>query len=403
MTSGQQVPASTATPRVAVLAGTPQLVRAARALGIGTVFVHDAAQPAPPVAAEADAALAVDLTDTDALYAALAPLHAERPFARVLSLTERGLLPTAAVAERLRLPGNSLHTVRLLQDKQRMRELLNARGVSPVRTAAPRDAGDLAAFCRTTGGPVILKPAAGTASQAVFRVAGPPAAEEVWQAFRRAGGTRPIAEEYLDGPEISVESFSHDGKHTVLAVTDKLVGSSFVEMGHSQPSALPAPVLAEVTTLVHTFLDTVGLTEGPAHTEVKVTGRGPRILESHNRIGGDKIRELLRRAYGLDVVALTAGCPLGLLPPPAEPPVPRRGAAIRFLIPPPGTVRRLTLPDTAGTTAEIRLDVAVGDEVHPVRSSRDRAGYVIADGTDSVDAARVCAGLAARVQIETGE
>ncbi|WP_250306267.1 ATP-grasp domain-containing protein [Streptomyces sp. A 4/2] len=400
MTFGQQAPA---TPRIAVLAGTPQLVRTASALGIDTVFAYDETHPAPPTAAEAGVSLAVDLTDTDALHAALAPLHAERPFTRVLSLTERGLLPTAAVAERLGLPGNSLHAVSLLRDKQRMRELLNARGISPVHTDAPRAAAELAAFCRATGGPVILKPAAGSASQAVFRVSGPEAAEEVWRAFESAGGNRPIAEEYLDGPEISVESFSYGGKHTVLMVTDKLVGTAFVETGHTQPSTLPAHVVNEVAVLVRAFLDTVGLTEGPAHTEVKVTKKGPRILESHNRIGGDKIRELLFRTCGLDVVALTAGCPLGLLDPPTESPTARRGAAIRFLTPSPGTVRHIALPDVDGTTAKIRLDVSVGDQVHPVRSSRDRAGYVIADGTDAADAARVSEELADRVLIETGE
>ncbi|NEB00666.1 ATP-grasp domain-containing protein [Streptomyces sp. SID13726] len=396
MTSGQQ---ASAAPRLAVLAGTPQLVRAARTLGIETVFVHDAGRPAPPVAAEADLALAADLADIDALHAALAPLHAERPFGRVLSLTEHGLLPTAAVAERLGLPGNALHTVELLQDKRRMRELLDSRGVGPVRTTAPDGPAGLAAFCRTTGGPVILKPSAGTGSQAVFRVAGAEQAADVWRAFEAAGGTLPIAEEYLDGPEISVESFSHDGKHTVLAVTDKSVGPAFVETGHTQPSALSAPILAEVSALVHAFLDAVGLTEGPAHTEVKVTSKGPRVLESHNRIGGDKIRELLRRAYALDVVALTAGCPFGLLRPPAEPPVARRGAAIRFLTPAPGTVRRITLPDTP---AEIHLAVSPGDVVRPVRSSQDRAGYVIADGTDAADAARICEDVASRVRIDTG-
>jgi biotin carboxylase len=400
MTTGQQMPA---TPRLAVLAGTPELVRAAHALDIDTVFVHDAAEPAPPVAAEADATVAADLADTDTLYAALAPLHAGHPFGRVLSLTEHGLLPAAAVAERLGVPGNSLRTIALLQDKQSMRELLNARGIGPVRSAAPRSAADLAEFCRTTCGPVILKPAAGTASQAVFRVPGPQAAADVWQAFEAAGGTQPVAEEYLDGPEVSVETFSHDGKHTVLAVTDKLVGPSFVETGHTLPGALPAPVLDEIAALVRDFLDAVGLTEGPAHTEVKVTRRGPRVLESHNRIGGDKIRELLRRALNLDVVSLTAGCAFGLLPPPPEAPVARRGAAIRFLTPPPGTVRRIGVPDTAGSTAEIHLDVEVGDRIRPVRRSKDRAGYVIADGPDAAEAARTCEELADRVLIETGE
>ncbi|MEV5844056.1 ATP-grasp domain-containing protein [Streptomyces sp. NPDC051985] len=400
MTAGFQVPA---TPRLAVLVGTPQLVRASRALGIDTVFVHDCAEPRPAVAAEADTALAADLADTDALAAALAPLHADRAFHRVLSLTEHGLLPAAAVAERLGIPGNSLHTVRLLQDKRRMRQRLDARGITPVRTASPADAGELAAFCRTTGGPVILKPATGTASQAVFRVDGPDDAGAVWRAFEAAGGVAPIAEEYLDGPEISVESFSHEGRHIVLALTDKLVGPSFVELGHTLPSTLPAAVRREVTTLVEAFLDAVGLTEGPAHTEIKVTARGPRVLESHNRIGGDKIRELLRLAMGLDLVSLTAGCPLGLLPPPTPTAETARAAAVRFLTPPPGVVRGVSVPDTQGSNAVIQLDVGVGDRIGPVRRSQDRAGYVLTDGANPAGAARACEELARRVLIDTGE
>jgi biotin carboxylase len=389
------------TPRIAVIAGAPLLVGAARDLGIETVFVHDAFQPTPPVAAEADMTIAVDLSDLDALHAALAPLHAARPFARVMSLTEHGLLPAAAAGERLQVLGNSLHTVRLLRDKRRMREVLNSHGISPVRAAAPTNQAELGSFCRMVGGPVILKPAAGTGSEAVIRVATADLAAEAWRAFGAAGGVDPIAEEYLDGPEVSVETFSHGGRHALLAVTDKLVNASFVEVGHTQPSTLSAPVLAEVDALVRAFLNVIQLTEGPAHTEIRITAQGPRIIESHNRIGGDKISELLRRVYGLDMLALTAGCPLGLLRPPTDAPVARGGAAIRFLMPPPGTVCSIVVPDTGGTTADIHLKVAVGDQVRPGQTVDDRAGYIMVDGVDAADAAAVCEDLAARVLIET--
>ena len=394
---------SAVTPRIAVIAGAPDLVGTAHDLGIETVFVHDERVPRPPVADEADMALAVNLSDSDALHSALAPLHATRPFARVMSLTEHGLVPAASAAERLGIPGNSLDTVRMLRDKRRMREVLNARGISPVQVSAPAHAADLAEFCRTVGGPVILKPSAGSSSKAIVLVETADLAADAWRAFETAGGIDPIAEEYIDGPEVSVESYSHEGRHTLLAITDKLINDAFVEVGHSQPSVLDMPVLQEVDKLVRTFLDAVGLREGPAHTEVRITSNGPRIIESHDRIGGDKISELLRRVYGLDLLAITAGCPLDLLPPPSPAPVARGGAAIRFLLPTPGTVTRIVVPDTHGTTAEIRVKVAVGDRVRPVRSSEDRAGYVMVDGTDAADASRICKDLAARVLIETGQ
>ena len=56
----------------------------------------------------------------------------------------------------------------------------------------------------------------------------------------RSGGV--IIEEFLQGNEVSVEVMVLNGKPTVLNVTDKLTTGAphFVEMGHSQPSRLPA-------------------------------------------------------------------------------------------------------------------------------------------------------------------
>ncbi|MFI0982528.1 ATP-grasp domain-containing protein [Streptomyces sp. NPDC021093] len=387
-------------PVVAVVAGTPQLTGAARSLGVRTVFVHAPDGPRPKAAAAADHVVAVDLEDTGAVHDALAPFHARHPLARVLSLTEQGLLPAAAAAQALGVPGNSLHTVRLLQDKRRMRELLDAQGLSPVRSRSLTSPADLAAFCREVGGSVILKPAAGTASRAVTRVDGPGEADAAWGRFVRAGGTDALTEEFLDGPEISVEGFTHQGRHSIVALTDKQVLPSLVETGHTMPSTLPPSELHEAAELTVAFLDAVGLREGPSHTEVKLTGRGPRIVESHNRIGGDKIRELVHRTYGIDLVALTVGCPLGLLPAPADRPLAAGGAAIRFLTPAPGRVRHIRTPDTDGRTAVIELDVGVGDVIAPVRQSPDRAGYVLANGTDAADAARRCEHLARQVLID---
>jgi biotin carboxylase len=393
---------ASAPPRLAVVAGTPQLVRAARDLGIATVLVFDAAGPAPDVAVQADETIPVDLSDRAALLAVLGPMHAAIPFGRVLSLTEKGLVPAAVAGDALGLPGNPLGTVHTLQDKRRMRQLLADRGLSPVRSRPVDSADDVAAFVEAVGVPAILKPSAGTGSTAVLRIGSAAEVGGAWTRFVAAGGQDAVVEEFLDGPEVSVETFSHEGRHTLVTVTDKTILPSFVESGHTVPSTLDPVQTSSAADLVRAFLDTVGLREGPAHTELKLTPDGPRIIESHNRIGGDKIRELVSRAFGIDLVRLTVGVPFGLLPALREPPVPHGGAAIRFLLPSPGTVRRITTPPLPATGEPVlELDVAVGDVVRPVRSSDDRVGYVLAEGADAAEAAERCALLRDRILIET--
>ena len=116
-------------------------------------------------------------------------------------------------------------------------------------------------------------------------------------------------EEYLDGPEISVETLSFDGRHVVVAVTDKETRRP--RLRRDRPFAaqrlLGRDCCARSTRLVTDFLDAVGLRNGPGHTEVKLTSRGPRIVESHNRIGGDRINELAEIAYGVDMERYALG------------------------------------------------------------------------------------------------
>lgn len=47
-----------------------------------------------------------------------------------------------------------------------------------------------------------------------------------------------MVEEYMEGPEVSVETLSVNGVCHVIQITDKLTTDApyFVEMGHSQPS-----------------------------------------------------------------------------------------------------------------------------------------------------------------------
>ncbi|MFI6831295.1 ATP-grasp domain-containing protein [Kribbella sp. NPDC050241] len=406
-------------PRVLVVGGKLKHVCKARELGLDVVHVQFPNEYDRGHWPYVDQALLLDYGDIDRLLPLVRALHAAYPFQAAVSLTELGLLPTARINEALGLRGESVETVELLLDKWRMRRHLAARDISPVASAVGRSGQDIREFVKAHGLPIIVKPVRESGSLGVFRVRGQADVDVVADRYRSlddvqwAAGDLAFAdsfheflmEEFLDGPEISVETLSFDGRHVIVAVTDKEVGGAgFVEIGHSQPSGLSAGTLGEVTQLVTGFLDAVGLRNGPGHTEVKLTSRGPRIVESHNRIGGDRINELAEIAYGVDMERYALGAGFALVEPLATSPEPRGGAAVRFITPEPGRVVEVTGVDAVRADpayVDLRLDVKPGDEVPPLTWNEDKVGHVIARGSTAAEAIAHGKRLAAAIQVRT--
>jgi biotin carboxylase len=413
---------ATGRPRVLIIGGKLKLVRKARDLGLDVVYVqypHAYDRGHWPYV---DQALLLDYGDIDRLLPLAQALHEAYPFQAAVSQFELGLLPAARINEALGLGGESVATVELLLDKWRMRRHLAARGISPVAAAVGRSTQDVREFVEAHGLPIIVKPIRESGSVAVFCIRDRADVDVVAERFRSfddghwavgdlfsAGSSFDefLMEEFLDGPEISVETLSFDGRHVVVAVTDKeeLGGSSgFVEIGFSQPSGCSAETLREVTRLVTDFLDAVGLRNGPAHTEVRLTSGGPRILESHNRVAGFAINEMIESAYGVDMERYALGARFGVVEPLTTSPEPRGGAAVRFLTPEPGRVVEVTGVDAVRADpafVDLQLNVEPGDEVRPLTWNDDHAGYVTARGATATEAIAHGRRLAAAIHIRT--
>ncbi|HEY1622723.1 MAG TPA: ATP-grasp domain-containing protein [Streptosporangiaceae bacterium] len=328
-------------------------------------------------------------------------LHQVRPFAAVFGITENALLPAAALTSRLSLPGAGIDTARVLTDKWAMRAHLAERGLSPVRAALGSTAADLRAFGAEAGFPFIAKPVAGTGSFGINLVRGQDQADDVVSRITRTGATAFLMEEFLDGKEISVESFSFGGRHVVVTLTDKLSGADFIEVGHCMPALVDGETAAEVAELTGRFLDAVGLTDGPSHVEVKLTSRGPRIVEGHCRRGGDHFNDLIRMVFGVDMEALTVGWALGRADPILQSPTANGAAAIHFVHAGQGEVLAVDGADSVRAQpgiVDVQLSFGVGDQIGPVRWSLDRPGYVIATGPDPAAAAATARAGAERIQ-----
>ena len=411
-------PGGTGRPRILVIGGRVQQVRKARELGLDVVHAQYPDEYDRGHWPYVDQALLLDYGQLDRLLPLVRALHEVYPFQSAVSLFELGLLPAARINEALGLVGESVATVELLMDKWRMRRHLAARGISPVASAVGRSAQDVREFVEAHGLPIIVKPIRESGSLAVFCIRDRADVDAVAERFRSLDGQFAakdlssadsfdefLMEEYLDGPEVSVETLSFDGRHVVVAVTDKECGGpGFVEIGHSQPSGCPAGTLREITQLVTEFLDAVELRNGPGHTEVKLTSRGPRIIESHNRIGGDRIPDLTEIAYGVDMERYAVGAGFGVLEPLTASPEPRGGAAIRFLTPEPGRVVEVTGVDAVRADpafVDLRLELEPGDVVPPLTWNEDKVGHVITRGATAAEAIAHGRRLAEAIHVRT--
>jgi biotin carboxylase len=159
-------------------------------------------------------------------------------------------------------------------------------------------------------------------------------------------------------------------------------------VGHALPARLAPGERDAIVATVTEFLTVMGLTDGPSHTEIRLSGRGPVVIESHNRGGGDFIGELVRAAYGIDLTGHAVGWAAGTVPPFPADPQPLAAACVRFLTGEPGTVTAVggaeQVAERPGVLAA-RITAKPGDRVRPLRDNWDRLGFVAvrADDTDT--------------------
>lgn len=406
---GRPAPAKAAkAKRVLVVAGRPGKLKVARRLGFEVVYLQQPQAFGEAHRAAVDEALLLDYGRVDRVLPAVAGLHAAAPLDLVVSFTEPGLIPAAVIAEHLGLPGNPADTARTLRDKHALRRRLAACGIESHPCAQVSSAAELKAFGHAHGYPVMLKPIDGTGSQDVRRIDGPEQAERAFDGRdeEMAAGPGLLAEAFLTGREISVETVSQHGRHLVVALTEKFIDENFVEQGHVVPARVGPQERAAVERLVVRLLDAVGLVEGCAHTEVMLTADGPVTIESHNRMGGDRIYELVRLSHGTDLEQLSFSLPLDQDVLPDAPPEPDGAAAVWFVRAEPGRVVAVDGAERAASSpgvCEVSVTVAPGDRVGPVRSSAHRIGYVIATGTDADEALSRARAAAATIAVRTEE
>jgi len=289
----------------------------------------------------------VDITDMDhdAAAAALAP---HRPDG-IVSFVDDHLVTAAAIAARLGLSYHSPEVAVGLADKRRQRDLLARAGVAGPRFWSLGPGPPAAAFEEVPAAvtfPVVAKPAARSGSRGIRLATDRAQLAEVVA----AGPTRGwVVEEYLEdacgmrsdfASYLSVESVLGSGEVSHVAITSRFpLASEFRETGNFIPVRLPPPLERSVLATPSDALAALGVTSAAAHTEIKLTPDGPRLIEVNGRPGG-RPPFVLRAAAGVNLFALTCQAAAGI-PVHVDGPVRCRAVGCWLMVQPPVTARRV--------------------------------------------------------------
>lgn len=202
----------------------------------------------------------------------------------------------ARLAERYGLPGSGLGAAQILRDKALLRQVSAAAGIANPASVRVNGPDGVREFLGGRDGPVVLKPANRQAAVGTRVIRDPAEVERAWaDCLVQDEGVfvpdRPmelsmLAEEYLDGPEFSVEMLVRDGHPLFVNVTGKQLfpGPHPVEMAHIVPADIPQELARTLGAQTARVVAAVGFRDGIVHCEWIVSGGVPHLVECAGRL-----------------------------------------------------------------------------------------------------------------------
>ncbi|SDU44242.1 ATP-grasp domain-containing protein [Stappia sp. ES.058] len=298
--------------RLLLVGGWPAIVEKALRAADEVVLFHGNPTEIDPALQDACRIVQpIDTQDETTCIQRARTLHRTHPFTGVIAVRDVDCMAAAGIRDALGIAGNSRASVSLTRNKISMRRALSNGPLDTVAWAAAYDRAEVRAavarLCAASGKPVIVKPASGRGSLNV-RLVSRENVEAVLATHTDAGlADGLIVERFVEGAEYSVETLSLNGHHHLLGVTEKLNpprAPYFVEEGHLFPARLTDTVLVDIRARVFRLLDTLGITQGLCHTEIKVDEGIAHLIETHARPAGDRIWRLMELALGIDPIEI---------------------------------------------------------------------------------------------------
>ena len=216
---------------------------------------------------------------------------------------------------------------------------------------------------------------------------------------------RAIVEDYMEGPEFSIDALVVDGRVTITGFADRHIyfAPHFVELGHTMPSSLLADKKDEVVRVFCDGVRALGLTNGAAKGDVKLTKSGAMIGEIAARLSGGYMSGwTFPYASGFDLtreaLKIALGCPAEFAG--ITEVKPSKVSAERAFISLPGVVESVYGANQAQAcpfVKDVFFRVGQGDEVSFPRNNVEKCGNVISLSEDRTQAVAAAEAAVSRI------
>ncbi|MBU6297632.1 MAG: ATP-grasp domain-containing protein [Alphaproteobacteria bacterium] len=366
---------------------------ALRAKQMGLHVVVSDRDPEAPGFAHADSCLIADVYGPyETASAAERYSRKIRKIDGVICVAADAPLTTAAVVERLHLPGLTRASAELACDKLAMKKRFAEAGVPIPWFSEVETPQALQRIAVERGRDLVIKPADSRGSRGVQRISH---VADLTKAFLFARSHSPservMVEQYLDGPQISTESVVSGGCCYTPGFSDRnyeyleRYAPFFVENGGDLPSHLAPELQAKAKDVVGRAAAALGIADGTVKGDIVVHKGEVYVIELAARLSGGFFctREIPLNT-GVDFVGNAIKVALGETVDPSElEPKFFTPVIQRYAFPKPGKVVSIAGADEARKVpgiADIIVTAKLGDAIPPAGDKRPSAAMVLATG-----------------------
>ena len=355
----------------------------------------------------ADKAIVANITDEDVM---LAIAREENIDGVIHPCSEVSMNVMGRINDELHLSGISKEQAIRATNKHLMRESFEAYGAPSPKSRCFTDV-EVAwgAFCTDFTGACILKPSRNSGSRGIAKIGSDIKMDEFALLFEisknESRDKQVMLEQFIEGPEFSIEIIVWNGQVNVLTVTDKKTTEAphFVELGHNQPSCFPSEIVGKIKAAAVAGVKALGVNNCACHAEVKVQDGETYIMEIGARMGGDCISTVLTPlSTGVDMIAAAVNCALGIEPC-LQPTKRQQGVCIRYFCPKPGVLKSISNTEVLEDPRVYECEIyhKEGDIIPEVTSSLCRSGHVIVTDETPQKAIELAEKMINEVKLET--
>jgi biotin carboxylase len=234
--------------------------------------------------------------------------------------TDQPVLIAAKISHELNLPSFiSPETAMLVTNKEMMKLTLSSNNIPTARYIVIKSFKEkeiIKEEVRSLRFPLVIKPVDSQGQRGVALIDNEHHLfDHIKEALKYSKVGNLIVEEYVEGNEVTANTWIYKDKVYLLALTDRVTyfnpPSIGVCLAHIFPSKYGKQYLDEIKKLLNRTANAFNISEGPLYVQILLSNNGPLIVELACRIGGGHEEDLIPVVTGLDVRQLLIDFTLG--------------------------------------------------------------------------------------------